>query len=187
MAKGARIRFRVEDHASRWEGLRELGKKLTKRGAYVKVGLLGARAQKKLKAHGGLTNVELGMIHEFGAPSRGIPERSWIRSTFDAMRSEHLALIRKLVVGIYDQKISPKQALGLIGAKVAADIKKRVTTGEGIPPPLAEETTRRKGSDRPLVDTGRMVGAVSWRVVMGGKETELEGGVDKAAEGGSGG
>ncbi len=34
--------------------------------------------------HDGIDNANLGAVHEFGAPSVGIPERSFMRAPFDA-------------------------------------------------------------------------------------------------------
>lgn len=43
---------------------------------YARVGILGLDNARSL---GGLTNSELGLIHEFGAPARKIPPRSFLR------------------------------------------------------------------------------------------------------------
>jgi hypothetical protein len=37
-----------------------------------------------------------------------------------------------------------------------------------IPPRLADSTVAKKGSDRPLIDTGRMLGGLSHAVEHGG-------------------
>ena len=115
------------------------------------------------------------LIHEFGAPAANIPERSFIRSTFDAHREEYMALLRTLLQAVYVNKLTVERALGLLGARISSDIKKRVTTGAGIPPPNAPSTlarklalTRRgsKGIPRTLIDTGRLIASVSWAVVV---------------------
>lgn len=117
----------------------------------------------------GMTQAKLAAIHEYGAPSVGVPERSFLRSTFDARRDEYIEQLRKLVKDVYVQRISPERALGLVGVQAAADIKKGITTGDGIPPPLQAATIARKGSDRPLVDTGRLLNSITWKVVNDGR------------------
>src|SRR5262245_44048037 len=45
---------------------------------------VGVQAPEAEADHGeGLTNADLAAIHEFGAPAAHIPERSFLRSTFD--------------------------------------------------------------------------------------------------------
>jgi hypothetical protein len=128
----------------------------------VKVGLLGTG--KNTRQKGEATNVEIGLVHEFGSPKQGIPERSFIRSTFDARRAEYAAMARRLLPAVISGRSDARRALGLIGAKASADIKNTVTQGPHIPPPLKPATVARKGSDRPLVDTNQMVNAVAWAV-----------------------
>ena len=86
--------------------------------------------------------------------------------------------------------------LNLIGMKMAADMKGYITQGAGVPPPNAPATLARKlrkgswkrkpmpalddfgrlkdpgaaGTPRPLVDTGRMVGSLTWLVRRGGDD-----------------
>lgn len=138
------------------------------REIHLKVGVVGPDATSPHDSESGLTNAELAMIHEFGAPGAGIPERSFIRSTMDAGRSEYLnVLMPKVLRAVLDRRISIYQAFELVGQRMSADVKKRITAGESIPPPLAEETVKRKGSSRSLVDTGRLVASITYAVVLG--------------------
>jgi hypothetical protein len=153
-------------------------------GAHVKAGVLGDAAA--AENSDGMTNAQLAAIHEFGAPKANIPQRSWIRSTFDNNRLQYLAMLALLLKAFYEGKMPLERVLGLVGAKMSADIKNRVTRGEPIPPPNAPSVLRRKlkkggakirnaqgrfskegGPVRTLIDTGRMVASVSWQVVMG--------------------
>lgn len=146
--------------------LRELS--APNRSITLKVGVVGPGATNSHDTESGLTNAALAVIHEFGAPGAGIPERSFIRSTIDMNRHEYMdVLLPKLVRGILEGRFSFYQALELLGQRMAADIKKRITEGAGIPPALQPETIDRKGSDRPLVDTGRLLGAITYAVIIG--------------------
>jgi hypothetical protein len=175
MAKArARVAVKVVDRG--WDELRKTLDALRNRKAYVKAGVLGG--DKAARPGEALTNVELALIHEYGAPSRHIPERSFIRSTFDAHREEYFALLRQLLQAVYANKLTVERALGLLGARMSADIKKRVTTGAEVPPPNAPSTLARKlaktrkgstGSVRTLIDTGRLIGSVAWAVVLPGR------------------
>lgn len=179
MARPTRVRVKITD---RDRGYKQLVAELKKAGkkSFVKVGLLGDDARED----GGLTNTELGLIHEFGAPSIGLPERSFIRSTFDAKQAEWIRLRDRLVGLVYDGKLTIEAALGLLGARASSDIKASITEGAGIEPPntpqvfMAKLARNRRGFNstgappRVLVDTGQLVRAISWQVVLHGEEQE---------------
>lgn len=159
----ARSGVRDVDHG--WKKLMQVLAQAKSGETYVKVGVIGTAAQ---SAHEGISNVELAAVHEFGSPDRGIPERSFIRSTYDEKRDAWTALLKKALRGVYEGKVSLEQALSMVGLRAEADIKRHVTSGVGIPPPLKPATIARKGSSRPLVDTGRMINSVSHEVVTNG-------------------
>ena len=158
----------------------------------MKVGLLGEKAAKVEDEHGGgkepMTNVRLAAIHEFGLPEAGIPERSFIRSTFDAKKGEYIAELRKLVRGVYEGRATVRTILNLMGFRMEWDQKNAILEGAGIPPPLAEATVKakeRKGRwnkvaakdpSRPLIDSGRLVAAIDHAVVLeGGEPKQISG------------
>lgn len=106
-------------------------------------------------------NVELAIIQEFGL---GVPERSFLRRTFDKRREEWKALAERLMRLVLKEKLTADAMLKLLGEKMKADIKREITSGAGIPPPNAQSTIDRKGSSRPLVDSGRLVGSIDYEV-----------------------
>lgn len=161
-------------------GMRALAQTMREvKNAYVKVGVLGDSEHERQEGEA-VTNVDLALIHEFGAPSAGIPERSFIRSTFEKKKSELATQAKGLVRSIYEGHETPGKALGKLGAKLAADIKKAVVAG--IAPPTSPETTARKeaktykgaakGSPVPLIDTGQLLSSITWVVegTGGGKK-----------------
>lgn len=133
-------------------------------GAVVKVGL-----PKGSGTHGpsGKAVVELGAIHEFGSSDGRIPERSFLRGTMKKKRKAHNEIIRKLARSITLGKGTPENALNKLGARVSADVKE--TIANGVQPPNAPSTVRRKGSSKPLVDTGALRQAITWQVVSKGQ------------------
>jgi hypothetical protein len=126
--------------------------------AHVKVGVLSDGD------HDGIGMIELAAIHEFGSPAAGIPERSFIRRTFIEKESELAEICARLSKAVIAGSMTTAKALDLLGAWGASEVKKTVTAGPHIPPPLKEATIAAKGSDRPLVDTGRLIGSVTWEV-----------------------
>jgi hypothetical protein len=155
---------KVLDLDKGWKALRRALEPLASGNVYVKVGVMGEKGE---SPHGDkLTNVELAMIHEFGTRDGHIPARAWIRGTFDANKAEYIDVLRKLLGQVYGGKTTLKKALGLVGARMAADIKRRVKGGE-ISPPDELSTVTAKGSNTVLIDTGRMVNSVTWEVNLG--------------------
>lgn len=154
--------FKEIDHG--WNKLKQAFKTLEQGGSYVKAGILGESAQRT--EEGNLTTVELAMVHEFGTRDGHVPERSFIRSAFDKNREAYVELMGRLAAKVYSNEMTVEEMLRVLGLKMEADIRKGVTLGEGIPPPNAPSTIAAKGSSRPLIDTGRMLGSVTSEVVL---------------------
>lgn len=173
----------MPDKYAQYGGSTELWDKLVRKigevaasKAHVKVGILqreGAQVITDEEAEGAtvpFTMVELAATHEFGSPSAGIPERSFIRAT---MRREEDALRTTAVqvaTGIIDDKLTIEQGLGLLGAKAATEIRNTIRNSqtEGPQPQAnAPATIAAKGSSTPLVDTGRLINAITWQVAKG--------------------
>jgi hypothetical protein len=170
---GLGLKMTVKGMDRGWNALRKTAKALKAAGSHVRVGVMGD-ADKDPRP-GEISNAELALIHEFGAPSAGIPERSFVRSSFEKNRPKYLEMLRRTVGKVYDHKISVKQGLGLLGMAMAADMKRGITSGTGIPPPNTPEVFRRKlakgaGAEPPrtLVDSGRLLNSITWDVVIKG-------------------
>lgn len=151
------------------------------RKAYVKAGVLGTASRPAAKsksqgkgppAKGGHpaakpapTNAQLASIHEYGLGT--VPARPFIGPPFRKARAKYLArLVKAYKAALKSGKPAlVERELGVIGQLMAADIKNYVTQGPGVPPPNSASTVARKGSSRPLVDTGGMVNAVTYQVV----------------------
>lgn len=149
-------------------GMRELKKTLAtlkNQGSYVKVGVFGAEAA---ESRDGVTNADLAIIQELGAPSVGIPARPWIGGTFDKNRAKYTDMLARGLARLYENKLTVKQLLGLLGVAISSDIKQAVMQGSNFAP-NAPSTVERKKSARPLLDTARMVGSVSHEVVLSGE------------------
>ena len=107
----------------------------------------------------GFSMVELAMVHEFGSKDGRIPGRSFIRTTFDEKESVHRDLLHRLQQKVLAGKIGAKQALTTVGEVVAKNMAE--TINDGIEPGLKESTKKRKGSSKPLIDTGRLKASVT--------------------------
>lgn len=131
--------------------------------AHVRAGVVGPPAHQQ---HGdsGMTNGEIALLHELG--NRNLPPRSFVGATMrDPAVQAQFAQLQARVVGlVIEGRMSRDQALGLLGAFMAGAIKRTIVDGK-VSPPLAPGTIEAKGSDKVLVDTGQLVGAVGFEVV----------------------
>lgn len=128
------------------------------KGARVVIGVLGSTSARPGEP---LDNVELAVINEFGL---GVPERSFLRATFDRLKDKWAAFASRIMRLVAAGKLDLEKGLAIIGERVKADVKKAITAGAGIPPPNAPSTIERKGSSRPLVDSGRLLGSIDYEV-----------------------
>ncbi len=150
---------RVIDKDRGWNQLRrELAR--TTQGTHITVGVQGEEGERI--RDGGLSNAELASVHEFGSADGHIPERSFLRATIDEQAPEYRKLVKQLATRVIDRKLQVTQALELLGQRVVADIRKRISGR--IDPPNTEQTIRRKGSSVPLISTNQMTNAITYEV-----------------------
>lgn len=109
-----------------------------------------------------ITMAELAAVHEYGTEDGHIPARPFLRPTFEAERQNLTDMGGKLITAVLDGKMEVEQALGIVGASLASAVKKRITSN--VPPPNAPSTVAAKGSDKTLIDTGRLLNSITWSV-----------------------
>lgn len=98
-------------------------------------------------------------IQNWGAPSRGIPPRPFFTNMIAAKSPEWgPALAKNLAITGGDAE----KALGRVGLGIKGQLQTSII--ETNSPPLAASTIKRKGFDKPLVDTGTMLNGVDFRV-----------------------
>jgi hypothetical protein len=119
-------------------GLKSVYDKIKKQVGHrhVVCGVLSSTAERD----GEINNAALAMIHEFG--SGRIPERSFLRSTFDAKQGSWLKLATRVLRAVAADKLSATDALSLVGERMKADIKHTITNK--IEPGLASSTILRR-------------------------------------------
>jgi hypothetical protein len=143
------------------KGWNDLGKAVAKLngGPYVLVGIQGAKGSAQHGADG-LTNIELGTIHEFGL---GVPERSFIRAGVDENQKtlvDFMALQgQRFLLG----ELTEAAVLGLTGEKAVDIIKDRIIAH--IEPALQPETVAKKGGiETPLVWHATLINSITWEI-----------------------
>jgi len=124
---------------------------------HVAVGILQDEKREE-----GFSMVDLAMVHEYGSKDGHVPERSFIRSTCDRKRKDHIRLLRQLQDKVMLGRLSKKQALIQFGEVVKSDMVQNINNGIG--PALKPETIKRKKSSKPLIDTGRLKGSIAHEI-----------------------
>ena len=122
-----------------------------------------------------ITNIELGLIHEFGVPEKGIPERSFMRSTASEEAENLSQLTNVMVTECLSGQITPKNALSKVGAYLQGKIIEKITDGEFQPntpetlkrkltPVKNKKKKRAKDANKPLIDTGQLRASITYEV-----------------------
>jgi len=104
----------------------------------------------------GTSVIMVGTVHEFGSPARGVPQRSYLRSTVQEQRRAYKKLFAKLSKKIVSGDMDKEQALNIIGLQVQTDVREKITD---ISSPTLKH---RKGN--PLVDTGHLRQSIIFKV-----------------------
>lgn len=134
--------------------------------AFVKVGLQGD----DIYPETGESVVDVAYFNEFGTSS--IPERPFMRQTYDKNLDKLNELTKKLVGDVEDTRVTTEAALGQLGAWYVAKIQDEIVNGNWMPNSpatiAAKERKRQSGNNmepRPLIDTGRMRQSVTYEVI----------------------
>lgn len=124
----------------------------------------------KLVQEAPLTVGEIAVINEFGSADGHVPERSFIRSTWDKHHEEWWAATVKLQWKVITGEMDSQRSLGLLGELMKRDIQRMITAG-GSPfvankqSTIDAKTRAGKVGDSPLMDTGQMRSTVTYAVV----------------------
>ena len=147
-------------------------------GFITQVGVLGQKTNRTLAIEGTRkpgkqaseqSNADIGMRHEFGVKSEGLPRRSFLLMPLQQNAVE-LMKTRKI---LWDTFLAGKQTvaslklaytqLGIFAENIVQ--KAFETGGFGKWLPDAPSTIRRKGSSAILIDTGQLRRSITSRVV----------------------
>ena len=163
MAKPVRFKVRVRDRDRGW---RKLVRKVFDRKKFVTVGVHG---EQNARGDGLAGNVLIMTVHEFGSERAGIPQRSVIRSTLDKNQVQYRRLMHTLGERVYQAKrptLSTKQALEILGAKVASDMRQTIARTPGQWPALKPATiaAREFGGSKPLLDRAELQRSIKHKV-----------------------
>ena len=141
---------------SKWKKL-----KGTLKSSAVKVGVISGKGGADVQL------LQIAAVHEFGSPKNKIPERSFIRGTFDNNLDATAQKIKELgekYMEAAGKGRNIRRTLMELGEWGVNEVKKYITrTGKFVP--LRPATIRRKGDDKPLVDSGRLLNSISYEII----------------------
>ena len=128
----------------------------------IEVGYFGNEQHKPSITSGSTGNIsikDLAAIHELGL---GVPKRAFVGPALSKNRLKYIKYIGKQLTPIIRRRQTMNQAWQTLGMIAVGDIQEYMVTASFTP--LAPSTIKRKGSSKPLIDTGQMRQAITYRV-----------------------
>ena len=110
----------------------------------------------------GLTVAQLGAVHEFGVPEKGIPKRSFIREPIINEQKKINNFIKTRFSEVANNSMTSKTALAQIG-QLGMDICKKAFRKNDWEA-NSKKTVELKGSSRPLIDSGQLSQSITYVV-----------------------
>ncbi len=142
-------------------GYRKLIRRLKEPARFVTVGIHNDDGAQEHSD--GLTIAEVGAFHEFGLGNN--PRRSFIADWADENRAKHTRFIGVVLKDyLVGKHATIDQASELVGIQFQGEIQRRIAQTPADWPELKQETIDRKGSSKPLIDTGALRGAITYDV-----------------------
>lgn len=128
-----------------------------KQGATLRVGFLEGATYPN-----GTSVALVGAVQNFGAPKRGIPARPFFSGMVKSKSGGWgAAVAANLRATNYDVPV----AMARVGEGIKGQLQQSIR--DLWAPPLAPATVKRKGFDKPLIDTGHMINSVAYAVDKG--------------------
>lgn len=122
-------------------------------GKGVKVGIRRGKG-----SHDGTDMLDIAVYNHFGTAT--IPARPFVSDCAEKNAGQIKEAQKRLVYRVYQGNLSADGALAQLGAWYVNVQKGHILHGGWTP--NAPATIKRKGSNKPLVDTGQLVNTVDW-------------------------
>ena len=122
-------------------------------GKGVKVGIRRGKG-----SHDGTDMLDIAVYNHFGTAT--IPARPFVSDCAEKNAGQIKEAQKRLVYRVYQGSLSADGALAELGAWYVNVQKGHILHGGWTP--NAPATIKRKGSNKPLVDTGQLVNTVDW-------------------------
>jgi len=113
---------------------------------------------------GGVDLVDIAVFNEYGT-SR-IPSRPFVRLAFEQNEAKWDRTIKAGVTAMINGTADANRVTSVLGAQMVGDVQE-VIGDKSLLAPNAAGTIKKKGSDAPLIDSGRLRQSVSYKVKKG--------------------
>lgn len=123
-------------------------------GKQVKVGIQAGSG-----SHDGVDILDIAIYNHFG--TRNIPSRPFVSDCFDKNQGQ-ISEAKKRIVYRVMEGMPASAGLAQLGQWYQDVLKGHIRNGGWVP--NAPATVKRKGSSRPLIDTGQLVNSVRWKI-----------------------
>ena len=130
----------------------------------VRVGFQRGKKHKGKGKRAGADLVDIALYNELG--TRPVLAQT-VAQQGDSIKQASVELIMQVAEG----KMKGKQALKNIGVLVKGAVQHQMVEGEFVP--NAPSTIRKKGSDKPLIDTGQLRQGVSYKICRKGEYDDV--------------
>lgn len=128
----------------------------------LEIGYFGSTMHKPSitsKSASRITLKDLAAVHEFG---KGVPKREFIGPSLKKNRRKYIKYAGGQITSVIRRKTSNSAVWEMVGTMAVADIQEYMISARFTP--LAASTIARKGSSKPLIDTGQMRQSITYRV-----------------------
>lgn len=133
----------------------------------VRVGILGSKGSQSVSED--MDMAGLGAVHEFGSISRNIPRRSFLQ---DPLENKVWEFVKKNADMYYKsiKEGTTKKWYQALATEAEAIVQNAFeTSGDGEWQANSEITIKRKGSSKPLIDTGSLRRSIASEVTNDSK------------------
>ena len=121
---------------------------------------VGVTKSSNSRGKDGKSNALIAYVHEFGI---GVPERSFLRSTVLEQAKKYAQIQRdNIIPAIKSGTMTADEAYRRLGIVASNDVKAKMVNGPFTP--LKQQTVDRKGSSKPLIDTGELRQSITYEV-----------------------
>lgn len=131
-----------------FNALKDLAKtlnELVKKDVFVGI---PEEANKSLEDQPSFNMASLAAVLEFG--NDHIPERPFLRQTLNDNREKYVSMF----VNLFKKGVEPEKIYEQLALIAQADVQENIVRGNWVP--NNPKTIKRKGSSKPLIDTGRL-------------------------------
>lgn len=94
-----------------------------------------------------------------------IPERSFLRSTFDEEKANINQFVQKMLVQVFAGKLTGEQMLNRLGLYLQSKVQAKIRSIKSPPKSGTTIAVEGSGKSNPLIDTGRLLQSITYQVV----------------------